>query len=240
MKDQSKKHMKGIVTRYILAILFALSWAVLGVALAIEGAKVSVAGNINFEASGVQAEVNGEITGTKDPITLDTLTFNYETPSTYSSSEEFTTWKNLDLTFADGNTSICITIIVENLNKERSFYIVPTVNISANNLQILKTVDGTLVSAFSPIECAPLATTTFKIFATVEDKYTAITAQSFKLNFELSETIKNESDLSGLAFTYSSDGTATVSGADSSLTKIVIPDKVVCKDSSGGDCRQSL
>ena len=62
---KKKKSFWSMIARYAIALLFISSWAVLGVAIAINTAKVDIGGKVTFQATDVYADITGDITGTK-------------------------------------------------------------------------------------------------------------------------------------------------------------------------------
>lgn len=241
-----KKSTWGIILRYICAFVFVASWTVLGLAMALNSAKVEMSGNVSFTATDVYAEVTGTVTGTKSEIDLPKLSFDADT-KTFSTPS---TWQNLDLSFANHNSDIAFTIKITNLSDERKFWVVITDEITTDNLNLTKKMDSTQVPAFYAIECNLSSTTTLEINMSVANKNKNV-SDSFVMGIQLTnqEPLDGVNDYQGLEFTCNTTkqtAKASPKNGNGFSGNVTIPSYVrtetgdVCFVTSMGDFTQSL
>lgn len=241
-----KKSIRGIILRYICAFVFVASWTMLGIALAVNSAKVEMQGNVSFTATDVYAEVTGTVTGAKSEIDLPKLSFDADT-KTFSTPSS---WQNLDLSFANHSSDIAFTIKITNLSDERKFWVVITDEITTDNLNLTKKMDSVQVPAFYAVECNTLGTTTLEINMAVANKNKNV-LDSFVMGVQLTTQQPQDgvNDYQGLEFTCNTTNhTAQVSPKNGNgfSGNVTIPSYVrtetgdVCFVTSMGDFTQSL
>ncbi len=224
---KKKKSFWSIIARYAIALLFISSWAVLGVAIAINTAKVDIGGKVTFQATDVYADITGDITGTKTTNNLEDIHLDASTTSFTSPSS----WKNLVFDFVQDTNNIVFTITVTNKSAERSLWVDFDDTISATNVKITRKIAGTEVGAFSVTEVTASSTKAFEISMQVENLNKSVSGD-FNLNLKLSndEPVLDESEYSTLSFTY--DDTAKTATVDKNSSNeptgtLVIPGKVM-------------
>ena len=224
---KKKKSFWSIIARYAIALLFISSWAVLGVAIAINSAKVDIGGKVTFQATDVYADITGAITGTKTTNTLEDIHLDASTSSFTSPSS----WKNLVFDFVQDTNNIVFTITVTNKSAERSLWVDFEDTISATNVKITRKIAGTEVSAFSATEITASSTKAFEISMQVENLNKSATGD-FTLALKLSndEPALDESAYPTLSFSYNTSAkTASVAANTSNKPSgaLVIPTKVM-------------
>ena len=221
---KNKKSFWSIIARYAIALLLISSWAVLGVAIAINSAKVDIGGKVTFQATDVYADITGAITGTKTTNTLEDIHLDASTTSFTSPSS----WKNLVFDFVQDTNNIVFAINVTNKSAERSLWVDFEDSISTTNVKITRKVANTEVSAFSVTEVTASSSKAFEISMQVENLNKSASGD-FNLNLKLSNNepgVLDESEYSTLSFTYDDTAkTAAVSGNNPSGA-LVIPAKV--------------
>lgn len=165
MRLDEKKKVRGLVTRYIIAFLFAFSWVAVGIALALSSAKLDLGGKVDFVATDIYATITGNIEGTitnnnLPDIELDAEDTTFETPSE---------WKGLILDFDESN-EIVVTITIKNLSDERAINVTFTDNISSTNTSIVRAVDSSVITSFGTQKVSPSQTKVFTITMKVENR----------------------------------------------------------------------
>ena len=224
---KKKKSFWSIIARYAIALLLISSWAVLGVAIAINSAKVDIGGKVTFQATDVYADITGAITGTKTTNTLEDIHLDASTTSFTSPSS----WKNLVFDFIKDTNNIVFTINVTNKSSERSLWVDFEDSISTTNVKITREVANTEVSAFSTTEVTALSSKAFEISMQVENLNKSASGD-FTLALKLSndKPALDESAYPTLSFTYNETAkTATVAQNSSNAPtgELVIPAKVM-------------
>jgi len=223
---KKKKSFWSMIARYAIALLFISSWAVLGVAIAINTAKVDIGGKVTFQATDVYADITGTITGTKTTNNLEDIHLDASTTSFTSPSS----WKNLVFDFVQDTNNIVFTITVTNKSAERSLWVDFEDTISATNVKITRKVANTEVSAFSVTEVTASSSKAFEISMQVENLNKSVSGD-FNLALKLSNDepgVLDESEYSTLWFSYDdTNKTASVGGYFSTSGELVIPGKVM-------------
>lgn len=225
MRLNEKKKIQSLVTRYIVAFLFAFSWVAVGIALALSSAKIDIGGKVNFVATDIYANITGSVEGSvtaNNPLSMhiEAGTTSVETPSE---------WKNLVLDFDKTNEEIVVTISIENLSDERAIGLAFTDGITSTNTNIVRKVDDGIVPAFTNQSIDPSTTKTLTITLSVADRNKSANGD-FNLTIALvafdpsNEITALQSK--GMNFTLNDDGTASVTGNDNTITTLDIPSRV--------------
>ena len=146
MKDSNVKRKSFLIICNVLLTLLLLVTTAVTITLAINRFNMNIGGNINFQASEVQATIskgvvaNGTLAGSESKMQAITLT-----PGTDGATEK-ATWQNLVITF-DGLQDVTITFTVTNNHTESGLKMTLSTNsTSADNMEMTATVDGTDVS----------------------------------------------------------------------------------------------
>ncbi len=170
----------------VLALLIIGVWAA-------QSVKIEMGGSLTFDANDVNVKIEGSITGTSEPQTLDTLIFS---ANDGESSGDVETWKNKALTFGrndDEVFDIVIAIKITNLSKENA------VNVKIlDNYQTIENVDKTITRddgqytagstyALPKSTTESESTTTFKITFSVADKNQPVSGVQFGYTIDLSD-----------------------------------------------------
>ena len=207
----------------ISAFCLVLAMLIIGV-WAAQSVKVEMGGSLTFDANDVNVKIEGSITGTSEPQTLDTLIFS---ANEGQSSGDVETWKNKSLTFGrddDNVFDIVITIKITNLSYENA------VNVKIlDNYQTIENVDkiitrdetgytaGTTYS-LPKSTTESESTTTFTITFSVADKTKAVSGVQFGYTIDLSDesyvapspVVSNDESLGTVSFDDNGDGTTTL------------------------------
>ena len=146
MKDSNVKRKSFLIICNVLLTLLLLVTTAVTITLAINKFNMNIGGNINFQASEVQATIskgvvaNGTLADSESKMQAITLT-----PGTNGATEK-ATWQNLVITF-DGLQDVTITFTVTNNHTESGLKMTLSTNsTSADNMEMTATVDGTDVS----------------------------------------------------------------------------------------------
>lgn len=199
-----KKKIWSSLSRIIIAIMFVASWAVLGVALALQSAKVEIGGGITFDATDVYAKITGTVTGNKTDVTLPEINFDASSEDYSSIQTQLDAWKSIDLVFPNARQKIEIAVTVENLSSEVPFWISFEDTININNVLVTRsTTDGTDLPKFSTIEVpaktdSTTSSKTFTIGFEVEDKHVSVNGNwllAFNLINEAPKEVATASEL---------------------------------------------
>ena len=219
-----------MIARYAIALLFISSWAVLGVAIAINSARVDIGGKVTFQATDVYADITGAITGTKTTNTLEDIHLDASTTSFTSPSS----WKNLVFDFVQDTNNIVFTINVTNKSAERSLWVDFDDTISALNTIVIRKVAGTEVGAFKKTEVLASETKKFEIIMQVASLNKSVSGD-FNLNLKLSndepeDVVLDESEYSTLYFTYDDTSKTAIVGQNydnKPKGRLYIPEKIL-------------
>ena len=146
MKDSNVKRKSFLIICNVLLTLLLLVTTAVTITLAINKFNMNIGGNINFQASEVQATIskgvvaNGTLADSESKMQAITLT-----PGTDGATEK-ATWQNLVITF-NGLQDVTITFTVTNNHTESGLKMTLSTNsTSADNMEMTATVDGTDVS----------------------------------------------------------------------------------------------
>ena len=142
MKDSNVKRKSFLIICYVLLTLLLLVTTAVTITLAIDRFNMNIGGNINFQASEVQATIskgvvaNGTLADSESKMQAITLT-----PGTDGATEK-ATWQNLVITF-DGLQDVTITFTVTNNHTESNMKMtLGTTSTQSNNMTMKATIDG--------------------------------------------------------------------------------------------------
>ena len=176
----------------ISAFCLVLAMLIIGV-WAAQSVKIEMGGSLTFDANDVNVKIEGTITGTSEPQTLDTLIFS---ANEGQSSGDVETWKNKSLTFGrndDEVYDIVIAIKITNLSKENAvnvkildnYQTIENVNKAITRDDGQYTAGSTYALPKSTTESE--STTTFTITFSVADKTKAVSGVQFGYTIDLSD-----------------------------------------------------
>ena len=142
MKDSNVKRKSFLIICNVLLTLLLLVTTAVTITLAINKFNLNIGGNINFQASEVQATIskgvvaNGTLADSESKMQAITLT-----PGTDGATEK-ATWQNLVITF-DGLQDVTITFTVTNNHTESNMKMtLGTTSTQSNNMTMKATIDG--------------------------------------------------------------------------------------------------
>ena len=200
--------LKTKLTSLITTFVLLCSLLTVGV-FAVKNTTFNVGGNIEFNVQGIEADIELTANGVQNAVLADNAVAGTDVmnkieirnnTSADSIAQQFAKWSNLDMTFAEGQSTATIELKITNRATEEDNYIDITALADAtkNNARILVQNNAGGITALLKSGENATFTITFEVF---NDEYKA-SINDFSVNFDMQKKVQADFPVLSADMTY--------------------------------------